>query len=207
MVLLFSQFSALCTDTFLFPFFPQEAKSKGLNHFEIGTVYGSFELARFTTAPVLGYLLSWISPRITCITATITLAITCIALGLMTYAPNHLFLPLCITIRAIAGSATASLTVSAMTILLKHTSFQTSTVVSLLEMLQGGGYAVGPALGAALHQIGGYTCMFWTLGGVIGATFLAQLFVVPEIRNERKSQSLSSLHMLKLPGIIDYRNQ
>jgi len=91
--------------------------------------------------------------------------------------------------------------------------------------------------------------MFWTLGGVIGATFLAQLFVVPEIRefrissnlfilkpiylisiisncaiihfvekkfnlsvnksnhcvlsgNERKSQSLSSLHMLKLPGII-----
>jgi len=60
MVLLFSQFSALCTDTFLFPFFPQEAKSKGLNHFEIGTVYGSFELARFTTAPVLGYLVTFI---------------------------------------------------------------------------------------------------------------------------------------------------
>jgi len=56
LVLLFSQFSALCTDTFLFPFFPQEAKSKGLNHLEIGAVFSSFELARFITAPMLGYL-------------------------------------------------------------------------------------------------------------------------------------------------------
>jgi len=40
-----------------------------------------------------------------------------------------MFLPLCITIRVLAGSATASLTVSVMTILLKHTSFHTSTVV------------------------------------------------------------------------------
>jgi len=62
-VLLFSQFSALCTDTFLFPFFPQEAKSKGLNHIEIGTVFSSFELARFLTAPVLGYLVMFIRIR------------------------------------------------------------------------------------------------------------------------------------------------
>jgi len=55
-VLLFSHFVALCTDTFLFPFFPQEAKSKGLSHVEIGTVFSSFEFARFVTAPVLGYL-------------------------------------------------------------------------------------------------------------------------------------------------------
>jgi len=55
-VLLFSQFVALCTDTFLFPFFPQEAKSKGLSHVETGTVFSSFEFARFVTAPVLGYL-------------------------------------------------------------------------------------------------------------------------------------------------------
>jgi len=55
-VLLFSQFVALCTDTFLFPFFPQEAKSKGLSNVEIGTIFSSFEFARFVTAPVLGYL-------------------------------------------------------------------------------------------------------------------------------------------------------
>jgi len=57
-VLLFSQFVALCTDTFLFPFFPQEAKSKGLTHVEIGTIFSSFEFARFMTAPVLGYLVN-----------------------------------------------------------------------------------------------------------------------------------------------------
>jgi len=34
----------------------------------------------------------------------------------VTYAPNQMFLPLCITIRVLAGSATASLTVSVMNI-------------------------------------------------------------------------------------------
>jgi len=59
-VLLFSQFVALCTDTFLFPFFPQEAKSKGLSNVEIGAVFSSFEFARFVTAPVLGYLVIFV---------------------------------------------------------------------------------------------------------------------------------------------------
>jgi len=59
-VLLFSQFVTLCTDTFLFPFFPQEAKSKGLSHVEMGIVFSSFEFARFVTAPVLGYLVIFV---------------------------------------------------------------------------------------------------------------------------------------------------
>ncbi|KAF6033675.1 hypothetical protein EB796_008018 [Bugula neritina] len=106
-VLLFSQFVALCTDTFLFPFFPQEAKSKGLSNVEF----------------------YWISPRIACLAGTALSAVSCISFGAATYAPNQMFFPLCITIRILAGSATASLTVSVMTILLKHTTFQTSTVV------------------------------------------------------------------------------
>ncbi|KAF6022357.1 hypothetical protein EB796_019345 [Bugula neritina] len=118
-VLLFSHFVALCTDTFLFPFFPQEAKSKGLSHVEIGTVFSSFEFARFVTAPVLGYLFYWISPRRACLAGTALSAVSCVSFGAATYAPNQMFLPLCITIRVLAGSATASLTVSVMTILLK----------------------------------------------------------------------------------------
>ncbi|KAF6033559.1 hypothetical protein EB796_008132 [Bugula neritina] len=119
----------------------------------------------------------------------------------VTYAPNQMFLPLCITIRVLAGSATASLTVSVMTILLKHTSFQTSTVVGLAEMIQGGGYAAGPALGAVLQQIGGYSCMFWTLGGLIGVSCLLQIFIVSANVSEKK-QSNSSAAMMKIPGVL-----
>jgi len=54
--LLTAQFATLCTDTFLFPFFPHEAKSKGLKSTEIGLVFSSFELTRFAASPVAGYL-------------------------------------------------------------------------------------------------------------------------------------------------------
>ncbi|KAF6033562.1 hypothetical protein EB796_008135 [Bugula neritina] len=200
-VLLFSQFVALCTDTFLFPFFPQEAKSKGLSNVEIGTIFSSFEFARFVTAPVLGYLFYWISPRRACIAGTALSAVSCISFGAATYAPNQMFLPLCITIRILAGSATASLSVSVMTILLKHTTFQTSTIVGFVEMIQGGGYAAGPALGAALQQIGGYSCMFWTLGVLIGVSCLLQIFIVSTDVSEKK-QSNSSIAMIKIPGVL-----
>jgi len=65
-VLLFSQFVAQCTDTFLFPFFPYKAKNKGLNEIDIGIVFSSFELARFVTAPVLGYLVRLLCYAISC---------------------------------------------------------------------------------------------------------------------------------------------
>ncbi|KAF6033674.1 hypothetical protein EB796_008017 [Bugula neritina] len=68
-------------------------------------------------------------------------------------------------------------------------------------MIQGGGYAAGPALGAALQQIGGYSCMFWTLGGLIGISCLLQIFIVSTNVSEKK-QSNSSIAMIKIPGVL-----
>ncbi|KAF6022350.1 hypothetical protein EB796_019338 [Bugula neritina] len=203
-VLLFSQFVAQCTDTFLFPFFPYKAKNKGLNEIDIGIVFSSFELARFVTAPVLGYLLSWISPKNSCILATSILTITCVAFGAASFAPGYSFYFLSVSIRIVAGSATAVLTVSLMTILFKCSSLHTSTVVGLVEMLQGGGYAAGPALGSALRRVGGYTFIFWTMGCFIGLSCLAQVLVIPTTKHDcqKKSEGLSSLHIMKIPGMF-----
>ncbi|KAF6041445.1 hypothetical protein EB796_000243 [Bugula neritina] len=55
------QFIALCTDTFLYPFFPQEATAKGLTPTHIGIVFSSFELARFVSSLATGCLVSNIS--------------------------------------------------------------------------------------------------------------------------------------------------
>jgi len=55
-VVLTIQFVARCTDTFLYPFFPQEATAKGLTPTHIGIVFSSFELSRFLTFFTIGYL-------------------------------------------------------------------------------------------------------------------------------------------------------
>lgn len=56
--LLCLQFCHLTTDSFLIPFYPQEAYSKGLGQFHVGVVYSAYELARFLSAPIFGSVVS-----------------------------------------------------------------------------------------------------------------------------------------------------
>ena len=56
LIVMISQFCALCPDTFIFPFFPVVATEKGLTEFHFGLVYSAYELARFIMSPVYGSL-------------------------------------------------------------------------------------------------------------------------------------------------------
>ncbi|KAF6022356.1 hypothetical protein EB796_019344 [Bugula neritina] len=54
---------------------------------------------------------------------------------------------------------------------------------------------------SSFRQIGGYSCMFWTLGGLIGVSCLLQIFIVSANVSEKK-QSNSSVAMIKIPGVL-----
>jgi len=56
--ILSAQFVSICQDTFLFPFFPQEANKKGLNSIHIGLIFSCFEVSRFISSLAVGYLVS-----------------------------------------------------------------------------------------------------------------------------------------------------
>lgn len=56
--LILLQFISLCTDTFIIPFFPQVAMTKGLKKTEIGVVLSCFDFTRFISSPFYGSMVS-----------------------------------------------------------------------------------------------------------------------------------------------------
>ncbi|KAF6036442.1 SLC18B1 [Bugula neritina] len=57
LVVLTVQFMAMTTDTFLIPFFPPEAKGKGISDTEIGMVFSAFEFSKVISAFIVGRLI------------------------------------------------------------------------------------------------------------------------------------------------------
>ena len=55
-ITLFIQFWSLCSDTAINVFFGEISLSKGLSYSQIGTVFSSYDLARFMSSPVAGSL-------------------------------------------------------------------------------------------------------------------------------------------------------
>lgn len=51
-----AQGGSVCSDSFLYPFFPEEALRRGLTQTYIGVVFSSYEMARFVTSPIAGSL-------------------------------------------------------------------------------------------------------------------------------------------------------
>ncbi|KAF6041449.1 SLC18B1 [Bugula neritina] len=118
-VVLTIQFVALCTDTFLYPFFPQEATAKGLTPTHIGIVFSSFEFARFLTFLTIGYLISKANPKHWCVVGGGVTSVCCVLFGLVDSTSGTLYLVLCSLTRFLAGSGSAMLSVAAITLLLK----------------------------------------------------------------------------------------
>lgn len=79
-----------------------------------------------------------------------------------------------------------------------------ATMFAILETFFGIGMIMGPTVGGALYELGGFTLPFVTLGGVlVGAAGFCAL-VLPnatdEARNNREKPSM--LEALKVPSIL-----
>lgn len=75
-------------------------------------------------------------------------------------------------------------------ILMKLFPEKVSTIMSWTEMLFGLGYTLGPALGSALYQKGGFMLPFLVVGSIGFLIALALLFTIPSIQTEPRSTSL-----------------
>lgn len=49
-------------------------------------------------------------------------------------------------------------------IITSHFPDEKQNLIAILEAGIGGGILIGPIIGASLHEVGGYSCPFWTLG-------------------------------------------
>lgn len=184
------------------PFYPDEAKDKGMNTTEVGIVFGIFELVMFVTAPVLGKYMALIGSKFMFIMGVFITGITAVAFGTLNLLPSgSMFFWFSLLIRCIESLGDACFVTSSFAISAKCFPGRIATIVGIMETFAGLGYTAGPVIGGVLYEYGGFQMPFFVLGIFLLLATVLSYFLIEEIGDEPTEDAMDMLSMLKIPEI------
>lgn len=187
------------------PFFPKEAEEKGATPTEYGLIFGAYQLTIFISAPIMGKLVVFITPKFLLNSGILTVGVSCVLFGILDFAPSGVpFVSLAFAVRIVEGIGAAALRTSVYTIIAAEFKEKMSTTFALLETFLGLGLITGPTLGGALYDAGGYGLPFFVMGSVALFDAVVICFVLP---NPEKGENEKKADLLKFwlnPGIMMY---
>jgi len=189
------------------PFYPHEAEKKGASATEYGLVFGIFELTVFLVSPVIGKYL----PRIGISRAfsggiTVTGSML-VGFGFLDRINNgQIFIGLCFLVRIIEAFGNSAFLAASFTMVAQLFPTSVATVFALVEMSFGVGMIVGPTVGGALFQAGGYTAPFATLGSILLLQAGVSSLTLPSLKESNTSSTSSQVYGLKqalaIPSVL-----
>ena len=164
------------------PFFPHEARLRGLSGAESSLVFSAFSLSELVSFPATG----WLAPRLGVTRlyhAGVAIAgVTGVAFGLLSFVTDGAaFLAASVAVRVAEAVGTAAVQTAARTIVANQFPDRLSTVLGFIEAMSGAGLCLGPAMGGALYRLGGYGLPFYLLGGLHLAVLAGSLAVMPAV--------------------------
>ncbi|KAJ8956809.1 hypothetical protein NQ318_014223 [Aromia moschata] len=186
------------------PFYPQEAESKGCSATEYGLVFGIFELVVFLISPIYGQHLNKLGPKIAFNGGIYTTGTCVILFGLLDKVNGHYpFIILSFVIRIVEAMGNAAFLTASFAIIAQEFPNNVATTFASLETFFGLGLIIGPTVGGALYQVGGYTLPFAVMGSCLFMSAVLTAFVLPkhEVGVDRKAGP-SVLTVLKNQGVL-----
>ncbi|CAG2115762.1 unnamed protein product, partial [Medioppia subpectinata] len=156
------------------PFFPKEAESKGATPTQYGFVFGVYELMIAVTSPLFGKMIASVSPILFCELGLFISGISTVLFGLLDRLEiGNDFIIMCFVVRIIEGVSSAAFMTASYAIMTKEFPDRIATTFSLLQTFFGLGLILGPTLGGALYQWGGFILPFVVLGSflLLGGVF------------------------------------
>ncbi|OXA37015.1 MFS-type transporter SLC18B1 isoform X2 [Folsomia candida] len=190
------------------PFYPAEAEKKGATASEYGLVFGVYELTIFLASPFLGKYMNRIGPKVVFNSGIILTAVSCIAFGLLDEIDNHvLFITLSFILRITEALGAAATTTGTFTIISCEFRKTLSTTFASLETFYGLGLIIGPTVGGALFQLGGYIVPFIVTGVSLLLIGIMASFVMPKTASFREEDDDGKpthgiMSFLRLPGVM-----
>ncbi|XP_034232465.1 MFS-type transporter SLC18B1-like [Thrips palmi] len=187
------------------PFYPQEAEKKGATATEYGLVFGVFELVVFIISPIYGQHLNRIGPKFLFNGGIFTTGVCAILFGMLDKVNGHYpFIVLSFLIRIIEAMGNAAFLTASFAIIAKEFPDNVATTFASLETFFGLGLIVGPTVGGALYQVGGYTTPFVVLGSALFLSAIMTAFVLPDHgqHESEPTQGASLWQVLKIPGVL-----
>nr|XP_031841596.1 MFS-type transporter SLC18B1-like [Nomia melanderi] len=187
------------------PFYPQEAEKKGASPSEYGLVFGIFELVVFIISPVYGQYLHRIGPKLLFNGGILTTGTCAIFFGLLDKVNGHYpFIVLSFVIRIVEAMGNAAFLTASFAIIAKEFPDNVATTFASLETFFGLGLIVGPTVGGALFQVGGYTTPFAVLGFALFITAVMTIFILPVHPNSSETTHATGgvTKVLRIPGVL-----
>uniref|UniRef100_A0A1I7VTS9 MFS domain-containing protein n=3 Tax=Loa loa TaxID=7209 RepID=A0A1I7VTS9_LOALO len=182
------------------PFYSNEAKIKGLRSFEIGIVFGVFELIMFFVAPIFGKYMILVGSKRMFVSGIGVTGITVVLFGFLNYIESSsLFYWSSIGLRILEALGDAAFVTSSFAIGAKCFPGRIAVVVGVLETFVGLGSTVGPLFGGILYEIGGFQLPFIVLGIILLLLGLLAYFLVENMDDDVMLDGKDMLGMLKIP--------
>ncbi|GIY40326.1 MFS-type transporter SLC18B1, partial [Caerostris extrusa] len=159
------------------------AEKKGATPTEYGFIFGIFQLTIFITAPLMGKIVPYISPKFLLNSGILTVGVTCVLFGTLDMVMNTTsFVALAFVIRTVEGVGAAALRTSCYTIIASQFTEGIGTTFAVLETFLGVGLITGPTLGGALYDLGGYGLPFYVVGTIVMIDAIVICFILPDVQ-------------------------
>ena len=202
----FAQFcNAVCV-SLQAPFYPSEAERKGATASQYGLVFGVFELTVFLVSPIYGRFMTRWGPKFINNAGIFTVSVMCILFGFLDRINDtNTFIGCSFAVRIVEAMGNAAFITSAFSIIAKEFPKNVGAAFATMETFFGVGLIVGPTVGGALYELGGYTLPFAAMGGVLLAAATATACFLPSEGAEASPESQTSrgnfFAAIKVPSI------
>ncbi|KAA0193883.1 hypothetical protein HAZT_HAZT003132 [Hyalella azteca] len=197
--------SAICV-SLQAPFYPAEAEAKGATATQYGLVFGIFELVVFIVSPIYGEYISKIGAKFMFNAGIFITGSTCILFGFLNHVQDtKTFVTLSFLVRIVEALGNAGFLTAAFSIIAKEFSDNVSVTFAALETCFGVGLIVGPTVGGALYELGGYTLPFVCMGSLLLTAAALTFFLLPSADGPSETDSLHGgsqmIELLKIPPV------
>jgi len=163
------------------PFYPREAVSKGLQVWHFGLVFGAFEITVFIVSPIIGANLNRIGVK-----RTLNVGIGAVGLILIGYGclgfikDGKTFLGMSFVMRIFEAIGNSMFLTGSFSAIAREFPDKVASMFAMIELFFGVGEIVGPVVGGALYEIGGFTLPFAVMGSILFLSSIFIYFVLPD---------------------------
>jgi len=188
------------------PFYPGEALSRGTDQFVASWVFSIYAITQFITAPLFGKAIPIVGARFLYICGAFICGASTILFGFLDLFPTDngpgLFIGFSFAIRVVQAFGGTAWFSSGLAIAMNMFQGNAATVMALMDAFIGLGFVIGPALGGALYEVGGFVAPFATVGAMVFA-FMPLYFIFLDTTKERaESASVFTLFKSSLTWIV-----
>lgn len=178
--------------------------NRGASPIQYGSVMGIFQLFKLCGCILCGKYFHHTGPKLLLILGSFSSSVTTILAGFLSQVSGiSNFIGLASAIKAVEGLGDAALRTMSYTIITNEFPELVGSVVGILTFSIGLGVLVGPLTGGILHEIGGFTLPFVTMGCLLLVTTVVTTKVLPETQYsvEKLNSDQSIVSVLKVPSV------